>query len=97
MAEKEKEDLTIADKWIYRIDTNSAGRMQEDAVAEVEMNGAWVYIFEDGSSAYEKRRNDWYPAGQYVQCPECKEWRNVDDEETHSKLCDEWKEVEAAG
>ena len=53
-----KEKATIADKLIERIDNNSAEKMQEDAVGEVEARGSWVYIFADGSSAYEKRRGD---------------------------------------
>ena len=83
-----KEKATIADKWIERIDNNSAEKMQEDAVGEVEARGSWVYIFADGSSAYEKRRGDWYPAGDYIQCPECEEWREMPDGD-FCDICDE--------
>ena len=76
----EKETVTIAKQWIERIDNNSAAKMQDDAVGEVEERGSWVYIFSDGSSAWEKRRGDWYPGDPYVQCPSCEEWRVDDDE-----------------
>jgi hypothetical protein len=84
MADEEKS--SIAERWIKRIDDNSPAMMMDDAVSELEVRGAWVYIFEDGSSAYEKRRGDWYPAEQYVQCPDCEEWRKGDESK---KLCDD--------
>jgi hypothetical protein len=65
-------------------------RMENAAVGVVEEFGVYVYIFSDGSSVYEKRRGDWYPGGKYVQCPECEEWRALEDEEHYfSDICAE--------
>lgn len=75
-----KETATIAQQWIERIDNNSAAKMQDDAVGEVEERGSWIYIFPDGSSVWEKRRGDWYPGDPYVQCASCGEWREDDDQ-----------------
>jgi|HubBroStandDraft_2_1064218.scaffolds.fasta_scaffold1558933_2 hypothetical protein len=87
----EKEELTISEKWIKRLDENAVEQMQNDAVGEVEGDYSWVYIFKDGSSVYEKRRGDWYPGDEYVQCPSCEEWREVDE----ATGCD-CKQAEAA-
>jgi hypothetical protein len=83
-----EEIQTIAEKWIQRIDDNPVAKMQDDAVAVVEERGEYVYIFEDGSSVYEKRRNDWYPAGEYVQCAECEEWREMPEGDSYD-ICDD--------
>jgi hypothetical protein len=64
-------EMTIAWRWVNRLDEDVVEKMQDDAVAVVEEHGEYVYIFEDGSGVYEKRRNDWYPAGTYIQCSEC--------------------------
>jgi hypothetical protein len=93
---KEKEEMTIAETWIQRIDNNAVEQMQNDAVGEVDTGSHWVYIFKDGSSAYEKRRGDWYPGSDYVQCPSCEEWREMGDDYV-SDICADCKTVEAAG
>jgi hypothetical protein len=76
-------EMTIAWKWIKRLDENSspsaATKATDAAVAVVEERGNYVYIFKDGSAVYEKRRGDWYPAGEYVQCSECEEWREAEE------------------
>ena len=73
----------IAEKWVTRLDDNSSQHIQDEmnneAVGEVESCGTWVYIFEDGSSIYEKRRGDWYTGNEYVRCPSCDEWREGDE------------------
>jgi|ERR1700733_3867622 len=61
------------------INRRAVKRMQDAAVDVQEHGGSYLYIFEDGSSLYEKRRDDWYPAGNYVQCPSCEEWREGDE------------------
>jgi hypothetical protein len=81
-------EMTIAWKWVNRMDENVVANMQDDAVAVVEERGEYVYIFEDGSSAYEKRRGDWYPAGKYVQCSECEEWREMPEGDSYD-ICDD--------
>jgi hypothetical protein len=52
-------EKTIAEKWIQRIDDNSPEKMIEEADSEVDDGSGSVYIFEDGSAVYEKRRGDW--------------------------------------
>jgi hypothetical protein len=67
--------------------------MDNEAVEMVESRGTQILIFEDGSSAYEKRDNDWYPYEQYVQCPECEEWREMPD----GDFCDICDDCDAEG
>jgi hypothetical protein len=85
-------EMTLADKWVKRLDANSspsaATKATDAAVAVVEEYGEYVYIFADGSSIYEKRRGDWYPGGKYVQCPECEEWRALEEHHA-SDICAE--------
>jgi|HubBroStandDraft_6_1064221.scaffolds.fasta_scaffold186227_3 hypothetical protein len=92
-------EMTIAWKWVNRLDENSSPaittKMQDDAVAVVEERGEHVYIFEDGSSVYEKRRGDWYPAGTYIQCGECDEYFNQDNATSGDNLCDQCLENRA--
>jgi formylmethanofuran dehydrogenase subunit E len=92
-------EMTIAWKWIKRLDENSspsaATKATDAAVAVVEERGNYVYIFKDGSSIYEKRRGDWYPAGDYVQCPECEEYFNQDNATSGDILCDQCVEARA--
>jgi hypothetical protein len=92
-------EMTIAWKWVNRLDENSSPaittKMQDDAVAVVEERGEYVYIFEDGSSVYEKRRGDWYPAGTYIQCGECDEYFNQDNATSGDNLCDQCVENRA--
>jgi hypothetical protein len=89
--------MTIADMWVNRLDEHSSPaittKMQDDAVAVVEERGEYVYIFKDGSAVYEKRRGDWYPAGEYVQCPECEEWRAMPE----GDCCDICDDCDAIG
>jgi formylmethanofuran dehydrogenase subunit E len=80
--------MTLADVWINRIDDNPVAKMQDDAVAIVEECGEYVYIFEDGSSVYEKRQGDWYPASTYIQCSECDEYFNQSNATSNDNLCD---------
>jgi hypothetical protein len=75
-----KEKATTAEQWIKRIDENSPEVMMCEADGEVDENGCSVYIFEDGSSLYEKRRGDWYAAGHYVQCSACNEYFEMPDD-----------------
>ena len=94
MAKKE-----IAQKWVERLDINSSekatAKMQNEAVAEVEAYGTWVYIFADGSSVSEKRRGDWYSYEQYAQCPNCEEWHEFDADGDTGDYCNECHEDEA--
>jgi hypothetical protein len=87
-----KTKLTIAERWIKRLDDNSSpavtAKMQDkDVVGVVEEFGTYVYIFKDGSAVYEKRRGDWYPAGEYVQCSECEEWREAEEFDALDDKC----------
>jgi hypothetical protein len=93
-------EMTIAETWIKRLDQDSSpaitAKMQDkDVVGVVEEFGTYVYIFKDGSSIYEKRRGDWYPAGDYVQCPECEEYFNQDNATSGDILCDQCVEARA--
>jgi hypothetical protein len=90
-------EKTIAQKWIQRLEDNSVEAMQNDVVGEVEAGGwgGYAYIFPDGSSVWQKRKNDWYPGDEYVQCPSCEEWREMpDDEDYVCDICDECDEAE---
>ena len=91
--------MTIADMWVNRLDEHSSPaittKMQDDAVAVVEERGEYVYIFEDRSAVYEKRPNDWYPAGTYIQCSECDEYFNQDNATSGDHLCDQCVEARA--
>src|ERR1700722_863720 len=86
-------EMTLADKWVKRLDANSspsaATKATDAAVAVVEERGEYVYIFKDGSSIYEKRRSDWYPAGKYVQCRECDEYFKQVNATSRDTLCDQ--------
>jgi hypothetical protein len=81
MTKKEKGNL--AEQWAERIDRidNSSiiEKMCHAAVDEQEYGGSYLYIFEDGSSLYEKHRDDWREGETYVRCPECEVWRELDD------------------
>jgi len=81
-------EMTIAWKWVNRLDEDVVEKMQDDAVGVVEEYGEYVYIFADGSSIYEKRRGDWYPAGTYIQCAECEEWREMPEGDV-CDICDD--------
>jgi hypothetical protein len=66
---------TIAEQWLEKIDhpnvatpsgisRDAVERMQDDAVDVLQgASGRYtdVFVFEDGSGLYEKRKNDWYP------------------------------------
>jgi len=82
---------TKADQWIDVIDrprktghylavnNGAVKRMQSAAVDVQESYGSYIYIFEDGSSLYEKRNKDRYPGDSYIQCPSCEEWNRLED------------------
>jgi hypothetical protein len=70
-------------------------RMENAAVGVVEEYGEYVYIFKDGSAAYEKRKGDWYSAGEYVQCRECDEYFKQVNATSGDNLCDECVENRA--
>lgn len=91
MAKKVKEERSIAEKWVERIDKNPVEQMQNDAVSEVDEGSTWFYIFKDGSSVYEKHRDDWRCGSEYVQCPSCEEWRQG----TETVDCDDCAQAEA--
>jgi hypothetical protein len=66
---------TIAEQWLEKIDhpalatpsgisRDEIERMQEDAVDVLQSFGDDIYVFEDGSGLYEKRKDDWYPADE---------------------------------
>lgn len=40
-----------------------------------------IFIFKDGSSLYEKRKDDWYPEDMFVRCEECDGWFREDVKE----------------
>ena len=96
---------SIAETWLQRIDKprNSAhylavnrqavGRMQDAAVDVKEYSGSYLYIFEDGSSLYEKHRDDWFHGSTYIRCPECEEWHEYDPKHYNSDICAECDEV----
>ena len=69
-------------------------RMHNAAVGEVEYYGTWIYIFADGSTLYEKNRDDWRTGNEYRECPCCYEWRIAEDEYSQSSLgiCNECHE-----
>jgi len=73
---------SIAEKWVGRLDDNSSPsavtKATDAAVDVMERFGEYHYIYEDGSSIYEKRRGDWYPGSDYIQCPECSQWHDAD-------------------
>jgi hypothetical protein len=56
------------------IDRDAVTRMQDNAEEMAERDGGYVFIFGDGSSLWEKRKDDWRAGDDYVRCPECKEW-----------------------
>jgi hypothetical protein len=72
---------SIAEKWQAKIDRpkyginkNAVKQMDENTVAVIESFGSYIYIFDDGSSLWEKRRDDWYTDDNYLQCKECNGW-----------------------
>ena len=71
---------SIARKWQEKIDRSqdAVKQMEGDAVEMLD-NGNYVYIFKDGSSLYQKHRDDWREGEGYIQCPSCEEWRPVKD------------------
>jgi hypothetical protein len=76
--------------WDASINKQAVKRMMDAAVGLLqETTGRCtdIYIFEDGSSLYEKRRDDWYTEDDFVQCPECDEWRKEDVEECECAEC----------
>jgi len=91
------ETISIAETWQERIDrpqkkggwyagiNKQAVKRMMDAAVDVLQSASRrctdLYIFRDGSSLYEKRRDDWYTADNFVQCPECDEWRKEDVDE----------------
>jgi formylmethanofuran dehydrogenase subunit E len=89
-------EMTIAWKWVNRLDEDVVEKMQDDAVAVAdESTEQPVYIFADGSAVYEKRRGDWYPAGTYIQCSECAEYFKQDNATSGDNLCDQCVENRA--
>jgi hypothetical protein len=78
MTTKDETKTTIADEWLKHLNFDAVREMQDDAEEfEDEDN---TYVFADGSSVYEKHRNDWRSGGKYIQCPSCKQWRSIDDD-----------------
>lgn len=80
---------TIAQQWLEKIDKpnrrevrdrsidkRAVEQMTDNAADAQEYGASYVYIFDDGSSLYEKRRDDWYSGGGYIRCPECEVWHS---------------------
>jgi len=92
--------ISKAEQWLKRIDKprqtghylavdrQAVERMIDAAVSVEESYGSYIYIFEDGSSLWEKHTDDWFPGVKYIQCPECDEWRKFDAAYT-SDICAE--------
>ena len=79
----------------YSISKKTVQHMTDTAVDVKESYGSYIYIFDDGSSLYEKRKNDWYPAGEYIQCPECEQWREYNEADYTSDICAECDDEQA--
>jgi hypothetical protein len=102
-----KSDCSIAQQWQTKIDKRrptghylavdrrAVKKMEGNAVEVKESFEFYIYIFEDGSSLYEKHRDDWFCGGDYAQCPSCGEWREHAADNHNSNICDDCDQSEA--